>query len=376
MANIHLLSLSLDTSLFDPTSPVYLRQQEYASYFTHTTILVLNYGLNPQYSTLHTNNLTIIPVNAWNRLTLLTTAYLKAKQIYHRHPYQLITTQDPLATGLIGKWLKSKFHLPLNVQIHTDIFSPSWRKQTWLNRLMIHWAGPVLQSADSIRVVSASLKQSLLRHSTLYTLHSTLNVFIAPIRVDLDAFYKPAHFRTSCTRFISVGRLAPEKNYTLLIDSFAQITRDNPQAKLTIVGDGPEKDKLASQIVNYGLNDRIFLVGKKSTAEVAALLHQHDVFLLTSNYEGWGMVYVEAFAAGLPVITTPVSSVGELLQPDQNCLIASSTSHFTLHISHLINHPEEAYRLAKNGQMWVKQNLDSKILVKHWIDGLYRTIKS
>jgi glycosyltransferase involved in cell wall biosynthesis len=363
--------------MFDISSDVFARQREYAKYFDHTTILVLNTKskLRTTYHELRTNSLDIIPVNAMGKLDLIPKTINIAKKIHKLEPCTLITTQDPLVSGYIGRQLKAKLHIPLNVQIHTDILSEAWKKQSLQNRLMACWIKPNLLAADSIRVVSESIKQSVANY-VLRTTNYEHSVFVAPVRVDLDAFYKPAHYKTSCIRCISVGRLVVEKNYPMLIEAFAEVVKQQPLAKLTIVGDGPEKSKLATQIVQNHLNNNVFLVGQKSTLEVASLLHQHDIFMLSSSYEGWGMVYVEAFAAGLPVITTPVASVGELLQPNINCLIATDATNYALRTTYLMTHSEEVYRLAKNGQMWVKNNLESEILIKRWIDGLFATVQT
>ncbi len=231
-----------------------------------------------------------------------------------------------------------------------------------------------LQAADSIRVISESLKQSLTSIFVPRTSYPSPLIFIAPTEIDLSLFYKPAHYRPLGTRLVSMGNLVPEQNYSLLIDAFAQITKKFPDAKLTIIGDGPEKEKLASQIINFGLNDKIFLVGNKTTSEIAAALHRHDIYI-QPGYDCQGLLpYIWAYAAGLPIIAAPVASAGELLKPNQNCLIATDHSSLAAGIELLIQHPEEAYRLGKNSQMWIKQNLESQILVKQWVDGLVYTL--
>lgn len=337
MTPVHLLYLSLDTDVFDSTSNTFLRHQANANYFAHTTILVLNRGITFKAKSLR--NRDIIPVNARGKLESVIRAYMLASSFYKKHPYHLITCEDPLMTGLVGKWLKAKFHLPLNIQNPLSRSTHFWEKY----------------------VIKSNLK--------------TADSTFSPISANLDRFFRPAHFHPRIKKIISIGDLTPLYKYTDLIDGFSQITKAHPESTLTIIGDGPEKNTLASQIVNLGLNDRIFLVGKKSPKDTAALLHQHDIFISTSSSIGWGEIICQAFASGLPIITVPTKDGEDLLQPNTNCLVASDTLSLVTCLLSLITHPEEVYRLAKNGQQWLSSNLESIVLPKYFALQLLQIIK-
>lgn len=111
--------------------------------------------------------------------------------------------------------------------------------------------------------------------------------------------------------FVSVGRLVPQKNYALLLDAFAHCSL--PGDRLTIAGDGPERARLEARIQRLGLADRVALPGHVD--QVAQLLAQADVFVLSSDYEGVPAVILEALAAGLPIAATDCcASMGWLLQ--------------------------------------------------------------
>ncbi len=104
-------------------------------------------------------------------------------------------------------------------------------------------------------------------------------------------------------RYLAVGRLAPQKNFPLLIDAFARIAR--PDDRLTIVGEGSERGRLERQITALGLDTQIALVGHQST--IGSYLAAADALVLSSDYEGLGIVVIEALAAGLPVVATDCS---------------------------------------------------------------------
>ncbi|MBO9723467.1 MAG: glycosyltransferase [Novosphingobium sp.] len=115
-------------------------------------------------------------------------------------------------------------------------------------------------------------------------------------------------------RFVAVSRLAGQKNLSLMLSAFALGAA--PEDRLTIFGDGPERDALIKLRHRLGLESRVLFAGHI----VAPVLElpKHDVLLLSSNYEGVPAVILEALAAGIPVITTRSSrSVPSLIRNGQ-----------------------------------------------------------
>lgn len=102
-------------------------------------------------------------------------------------------------------------------------------------------------------------------------------------------------------RLLSVGTLKAEKNHALLIDAFALATRDQ-DAVLAIVGEGEARGRLEAQMTCLGLADRVLLPGYAATP--GDWYAGADLFVLSSDYEGFGNVMVEAMHFGLPVVAT------------------------------------------------------------------------
>ncbi len=100
--------------------------------------------------------------------------------------------------------------------------------------------------------------------------------------------------------FVSVGRLAAQKNFALMIRAFAAGARSDD--RLTIFGEGPERGALTRLIARLGVGKRVTLAGH--VPDPAERLVLFDCFLLSSDYEGVPAVLLEALAAGLPIITT------------------------------------------------------------------------
>jgi glycosyltransferase involved in cell wall biosynthesis len=108
----------------------------------------------------------------------------------------------------------------------------------------------------------------------------------------------------------TVGRLAPEKNQGMLIDAMGPML--DPRRHLVIVGDGPEREALVARAKATLRPELVHLTGAR--ADVEQLMSAFDVFVLTSESEGLPLVLLEAMAAGLPVLSTAVGGVPDLVE--------------------------------------------------------------
>jgi len=142
------------------------------------------------------------------------------------------------------------------------------------------------------------------------------------VNVDLDWFDNK-----SVKVILSVGRLSPQKNFTYLIDAFSKAYLNNNNIRLLIIGDGPLKSELSDQILQKGLRGLVRIVPGK--ANVFPYFYRSDIFALTSLWEGFGNVIVEAIAFGLPVIASKVpggvsnilrGGVGDLVSLDDQSI--------------------------------------------------------
>jgi GalNAc-alpha-(1->4)-GalNAc-alpha-(1->3)-diNAcBac-PP-undecaprenol alpha-1,4-N-acetyl-D-galactosaminyltransferase len=103
----------------------------------------------------------------------------------------------------------------------------------------------------------------------------------------------------------AAGRLDRGKRFDVLINAFAQIANDLPGFRLVIAGAGPESSALATQVEQLGIGDRVLLAGRVS--DTASLYRGARVVALTSDYEGFPNVVLEALSWGVPVVATDCS---------------------------------------------------------------------
>lgn len=122
-----------------------------------------------------------------------------------------------------------------------------------------------------------------------------------------------AEFKISNESFIffSAGRLHAQKNHKMLIQAFNQLKDQVPHVKLLIAGEGDLKAELEELIADLGIEDRVKLLGRRS--DMLHLLNLCNCFVLSSDYEGFGLVVGEAMACLKPVIATDCGGVKEVM---------------------------------------------------------------
>lgn len=100
---------------------------------------------------------------------------------------------------------------------------------------------------------------------------------------------------------LCIGRLCPQKDFMTAIRAFAEIAGQTT-AQMVILGEGPLRKSLERELSRLGLSDRVEMPGH--VADIGRYLGEADLFLMTSRYEGYPAVLIEAMAAGLPIVTT------------------------------------------------------------------------
>lgn len=114
-------------------------------------------------------------------------------------------------------------------------------------------------------------------------------------------------------RLLTVGRLDPVKGFPVLLRAVAELVAEGRSVELRVVGQGPMRERLLASAAELGLPGERIFVGARNEAEVVEELKQADVFVMSSFNEGLPVVLMEAMACGLPVVTTAVGAIGELV---------------------------------------------------------------
>ncbi len=182
-----------------------------------------------------------------------------------------------------------------------------------------------MPKADCVRVVSERIKNSL-SSSRSKIQNPKFKIAVLPIFVDAAAI-SGAPVKTDLRRkypqfdfiILMLSRLSREKNICLAIGAFAAVAKEYPRTGLIIAGDGPEREALKSKIMKKGLEKNVIM--ENWADDAVSYYKTADLFLLTSDYEGYGRSVVEAMAAGCPVLMTDVGVAGEIVRDGENGLV-------------------------------------------------------
>jgi glycosyltransferase involved in cell wall biosynthesis len=260
-----------------------------------------------------TSTLTLYPTQSRSRMHMVLDAYVLARKIYEQSSHKeafVVTTQDPFEAGLVGFFLKLRTRAHLVVQEHGDVFStPYWKNESFLNTLRFFVGWGILARADIVRVVSK-------RMETFFRARGIQNITRLPVAVSIKNISSAHHVHTpsdTSFTFLTMARFVPQKNLTMLLRAFSVVYKKHPHSRLVLVGRGGEEktlQALAAELFPHNC-PVTFLPWSE---DIGSTLASADVYVLSSNYEGWGRVLIEALAAGVPIVTTDVGCAGEVIE--------------------------------------------------------------
>jgi glycosyltransferase involved in cell wall biosynthesis len=317
-----ILMLSRDPKIFEENSEVRSRMLEYAKSVDELHVVIFTKFQIPN-DKLQTNSKIQISKNLFMyQAKHLWDIYKIGKTVVGNWKLEignyLLTSQDPFETGLIGYFLKRRHKIPLELQVHTDFLSPYFWRESFKNKIRVIIAKYLIPRADKIRVVSERIKNSILRSSQDLRSCDDQNIEVRPIFVDEEKI-KNTPIKTDLHKkypgkfiILMASRLTKEKNIFLAIAAMQETVKKYPKTLLLIVGEGPEREALKFKVESLRLQDNVIF--EPWTDDLFSYYKTADLFLITSNYEGYGRTAIEAQAAGLPVLMTDVGvAIGEVV---------------------------------------------------------------
>lgn len=171
--------------------------------------------------------------------------------------------------------------------------------------------------------------------------------------VEMERFYSGEKDPDAVT-FVTVGRLNQVKNFSLAIRAMPQVLSQVPNARLVIVGDGELAGELREEARELGVAEQVTFSGEQPKPE--EFLARADVYLLTSHVEGLPLSVLEAMASGLPVISTNVGGMPDLVK-ENGVLIGDNDLHALV---------REMIRFAKDGALRERCGQESLKMVKEY----------
>lgn len=184
---------------------------------------------------------------------------------------------------------------------------------------------------------------------------------VCRLGVDASVFTgapKPA--TGGATRLLSVGRLTPAKGQVLLVQACGQLRDQGVAFHLDIVGDGPDRGRVAAEVERLQLHSHITLHGALTQDRVRDALTRSDGFVLPSLAEGIPVVLMEAMSSYVPCISTPVNGIPELIEPGRTGLLAipGDVDSLVAQLRLLCTQPDLRASMARDGHAKVTSQFD------------------
>ena len=170
------------------------------------------------------------------------------------------------------------------------------------------------------------------------------------------------------------GRFLDWKHTETVIETARLLKKDKFTFKVSLIGDGPEKEKLQNLVNKYNLNDCVEFLGIKSHQEVMQSMAEHEIFMFTSDYqEGWGAVLNEAMANGCAVVASSAAGATPfLIKHNENGKIYKYGKHKNAYqaVTELLLNKEEADRFGKNAMETIENEYNGKIAARKLIQSV------
>ncbi len=237
------------------------------------------------------------------------------------------------------------------------------------------YLSPFYKACDLVIVPSPSMRKVL---EERFGLEAPAEVI--PNGLDLTAFranVQPidrTQFGYSSDHVVStfVGRLAPEKNLSMLLRAFYGVAMTYDHVRLLIVGDGPDRENLEAQVKHMNIEGKVYFTGMIDYRDIPAYLAASDIFVTPSSSETFGLSTVEAMAAGLPALGVDAPGSIDVIENGVTGLLAANDlAVFTAKLVLLSTNPELRQRLGRQASEKSKKydiQTTTSMLLGHYQD--------
>ncbi len=302
-----ILTIGLDNSVLNKNSGTAKRTVEYGNLVDKYVVVVpakedIVVELSPKVS--------VYGVGGRSKALIFFKIFFKANSIIKKEKINIISVQDAYYLALLVYILSKKFNIGSEVQVR------GFENNAGLRKCI---AKHLIRRFKSVKTISNRLTCLMIGDYAV----DRNRITQIPIFTDISRGlkYQREYDVKDVCRLLTVSRLVPVKNIVLQIRALKNIidNNENIRMELLIVGDGPEKKSLQGLVKRLNLNNLVKFVGWQN--EVERFYKEADIFLLTSNSEGWGKVVIEAASYGLPIVMTDVGCAKEVIRNNETGIV-------------------------------------------------------
>jgi glycosyltransferase involved in cell wall biosynthesis len=293
--------------------------------------------------------------NVASMLAFLPMGAIRGMLLRHSHSFDVINTHFVVPSGPVGHLLGRFYGIPNVLSVHGgDLFDPS-------KRLSPHRIAPLRKPISALlRRADMLVGQS---RNTLQNVEQIYGVRRNAQLIPLGIERPPQMPKSARAEFaipddafvmVTVGRLVARKATTQLILAMSAAQRSDTH--LLIVGDGPDADAIRRLAADAGLSERVHLLGQASDERKYQALGVADLFVSATQHEGFGLVFLEAMAYGLPVVCYDHGGQTDFLTDGEtgHLVALNDLDRFTRAIVELHDRPQLRMAMAKRNRQLVE----------------------
>lgn len=287
------------------------------------------------------------------------------QSIVIRHPYieelkawrpDVIHIHTEGSAARLGRIISRATHAPIVMTMHTDYAKFVFHDRS--DARVLKWAGKPLTSFfyRGAKVVTTPSKKAKM---LLLSYHFRKKVVVIPNGIKLDRFrrdYEEGEREELFAQwgipdngklFVIISRLSLEKNIEEILEYFADVVHEDPEAYLLVVGDGPDMNHLQKYTGELGVEDHVVFTGRISQEVLYRYYKAGTAFLSASTFEMHSLTYLEALACGLPLICRDDPCLAGVLQDGKNGFIYHTKEEFVDRCLTMIRDREGRDRMAQ-----------------------------
>lgn len=284
----------------------------------------------------------------------------KAERIIEKLNLDIIHSHTELTIGKLGKRMARKLGIPFIQTLHTmyeeevDYVTKGHFRSLSKRVVCKYLSSFYNKNVDEVIVPSRKVFNKLKCEYKIAT-----NINIIPNGIELDRFLnydvdkvlnlkKKYGINDDDFVMLFVGRLGYEKNIDFLIEAHKRVVCKHKNAKLLIVGDGPDYDLLLELVSELSLEENVIFTGKVCYDEIHNYYHLADVLVTASKCESQGLTLIEALASEVLVCAIKTDVFLPVVKPFYNGMLFKNKLDYVFIMHNLINHPKRLWKMKKN----------------------------
>lgn len=273
-------------------------------------------------------------------------------------------------TGYIAAWARARYGIPYLLYVHgKDVLKETGRirksaRRRWLARRIFGAASAIIANSEHVADLTRSLLAELgcLNADVVRVVHPGTD----PQRFNPDADGASAWRQRLAIRgpmLLSIARLVPRKGIDTMIAALPNLLRDFPDLQFVVGGEGADLERLNAMAASLGVSEHVRFIGAVPDSELAALYSAADVFALPArevpsrhDVEGFGIVYCEASACGVPVVSLGTGGTRDAVRDGETGIILPSDepAEVAAAIGGLLKDPERRRAMGEAGRKAVE----------------------